>query len=68
MKEYKRRIFDEILQEELAGAGAVLIEGAKWCGKTTTADFVGVAGIFGRGQSSGAVQWAGHYRGEICVS
>ena len=28
MKEYKRRIFDDILQEELAGAGAVLIEGA----------------------------------------
>ena len=38
MKEYKRRIFDEILQEELAGAGAVLIEGTKWCGKTTTAE------------------------------
>ena len=38
MKEYKRRIFDAILQEELAGAGAVLIEGAKWCGKTTTAE------------------------------
>ena len=38
MKEYKRRIFDDILQEELAGAGAVLIEGVKWCGKTTTAE------------------------------
>ena len=38
MKEYKKRIFDEILQEELAGVGAVLIEGAKWCGKTTTAE------------------------------
>lgn len=38
MKGYKRRIFDEILQEELAGVGAVLIEGAKWCGKTTTAE------------------------------
>ena len=38
MKEYKRRIFDDILQEELAGAGAVLTEGAKWCGKTTTAE------------------------------
>ena len=38
MKEYKRRIFDAILQEEVAGAGAVLIEGAKWCGKTTTAE------------------------------
>ncbi len=38
MKAYKRRIFDDILQEELTGAGAVLIEGAKWCGKTTTAE------------------------------
>ena len=38
MKTYKKRILDEILQEELMGAGAVLIEGAKWCGKTTTAE------------------------------
>ena len=38
MKAYKRRIFDDILQEELTVAGAVLIEGAKWCGKTTTAE------------------------------
>ena len=38
MKAYKRRIFDDILQEKLTGAGAVLIEGAKWCGKTTTAE------------------------------
>ncbi len=38
MKAYKKRIFDELLQEELSGAGAVLIEGAKWCGKTTTAE------------------------------
>ena len=38
MKAYKKRIFDELLQEELSGAGAVLIEGPKWCGKTTTAE------------------------------
>jgi predicted AAA+ superfamily ATPase len=38
MKKYKNRVCDEILQEELAGVGAVLIEGAKWCGKTTTAE------------------------------
>lgn len=38
MKTYKQRILDKILQEELMGAGAVLIEGAKWCGKTTTAE------------------------------
>ena len=38
MSKYKNRIYDEILQEELKGSGAVLIEGAKWCGKTTTAE------------------------------
>ena len=29
---------DAILQEKLEGKGAVLIEGPKWCGKTTTAE------------------------------
>ena len=38
MKEYKARIADIILQRKLAGKGAVLIEGPKWCGKTTTAE------------------------------
>ncbi|MBP3228002.1 MAG: ATP-binding protein [Bacteroidaceae bacterium] len=37
MSEYKRRIADYLLQEKLDGVGAVLIEGPKWCGKTTTA-------------------------------
>lgn len=37
MIEYKKRIVDKILQEKLESKGAVLIEGAKWCGKTTTA-------------------------------
>ena len=36
--EYKPRIADAILQRKLSGKGAVLIEGAKWCGKTTTAE------------------------------
>lgn len=35
---YKTRIADKILKRKLAGKGAVLIEGAKWCGKTTTAE------------------------------
>lgn len=34
---YKKRIADSMLQRKLAGKGAVLIEGPKWCGKTTTA-------------------------------
>lgn len=38
MREYKPRIADAILQRKLAGKGAVLIEGPKWCGKTTTAE------------------------------
>lgn len=38
MKKYKTRIVDKILKKRLLGKGAVLIEGAKWCGKTTTAE------------------------------
>lgn len=38
MKVYKKRIADELLQRKLEGTGAVLIEGPKWCGKTTTAE------------------------------
>lgn len=34
---YRPRVVDTILTNKLEGAGAVLIEGAKWCGKTTTA-------------------------------
>lgn len=35
---YRPRIADRLLQRKLRGKGAVLIEGAKWCGKTTTAE------------------------------
>ncbi len=38
MKEYRKRIVDTLLEKKLKGAGAVLIEGPKWCGKTTTAE------------------------------
>ncbi len=38
MKTYIPRISDAILSEELAGMGAVLVQGAKWCGKTTTCE------------------------------
>ncbi len=34
---YKLRIADQLLLEQLEAAGAVLIQGPKWCGKTTTA-------------------------------
>ena len=35
---YLKRISDKILTERLEAFGAVLIEGPKWCGKTTTAE------------------------------
>lgn len=38
MKNYKHRIADALLERKLEGMGAVLIEGPKWCGKTTTAE------------------------------
>lgn len=38
MKKYRERIADAILARKLEGKGAVLIEGPKWCGKTTTAE------------------------------
>ena len=37
MKKYYPRIADKLLDEALGSAGAVLIEGPKWCGKTWTA-------------------------------
>lgn len=38
MKKYKARIADDILRKKLEGKGAVLVEGPKWCGKTTTSE------------------------------
>ena len=37
MKEYKRRIADRLLADKLEAMGGVLIEGPKYCGKTTLA-------------------------------
>ena len=38
MDTYRKRIADGVLARKLEGKGAVLIEGPKWCGKTTTAE------------------------------
>lgn len=38
MKIYKSRIADGLIARKLKGKGAVLVEGAKWCGKTTTSE------------------------------
>lgn len=36
--EYRKRIVDQLLLELLDSCGTVLVEGSKWCGKTTTAE------------------------------
>ena len=46
MKKYRKRIADEILTRKLEGKGAVLIEGPKWCGKTTTAEQVAASILY----------------------
>ncbi len=38
MTTYKARIADQMLAARLRRKGAVLVEGPKWCGKTTTAE------------------------------
>ena len=37
MKEYKKRIADQILADKLEAMGVVVVEGPKYCGKTTLA-------------------------------
>lgn len=46
MKTYRERVIDGLLRRKLAGTGAVLVEGAKWCGKTTTAEQVARSVIY----------------------
>lgn len=45
MADYKRRILDSLLKKKLQAKGAVLIEGPKWCGKTTTAEEIAASKI-----------------------
>lgn len=46
MNEYKPRIADGLLSEKLSYMGAVLVRGAKWCGKTTTARQLAKSSVF----------------------
>ena len=45
MEGYKHRIIDSLLEKKLQAKGAVLIEGPKWCGKTTTAEEIAASKI-----------------------
>lgn len=38
MAVYKPRVLDKVLAKKLKSIGAVLLEGPKWCGKTTTSE------------------------------
>ena len=46
MADYISRLADKILENKLKGKGAVLIQGPKWCGKTTTAEQVAGSVIY----------------------
>lgn len=45
MEKYKHRIVDGLLAKKLQAKGAVLIEGPKWCGKTTTAEEIAASKV-----------------------
>ena len=38
MEKYKLRVIDDVIANRLRNKGAILVEGAKWCGKTTTCE------------------------------
>ena len=46
MDDYKKRVADRLLERKLKSAGAVLIEGPKWCGKTTTAEQIAASILY----------------------
>lgn len=45
-EEYRPRIIDRELARRLRSIGAIVIEGAKWCGKSTTAEHHSSSAIF----------------------
>lgn len=44
--EYRERIIDRQLKDQLTCMGAVLIEGPKWCGKTTSAEHISKSVVY----------------------
>lgn len=45
-EKYRNRVADSILAERLQSMGAVVVEGAKWCGKTTTCERVAKSALY----------------------
>lgn len=52
-KNYRPRVVEATIRRKLRSAGAILLEGAKWCGKTTTADQFARSRIFLASPSKG---------------
>lgn len=46
MSKYRNRVADQILAFKLETAGAVLVEGVKWCGKTTTCEQIAKSVVY----------------------
>ncbi len=46
MSGYKERVADRLLSRMLRSAGAVLVEGPKWCGKTTAAEQIAASVLY----------------------
>ena len=46
LETYRERIADRLLAEQLETVGAVLVQGPKWCGKTTTAEQLAKSAIY----------------------
>ena len=46
MNKYRKRVSDQILAFKLESAGAVLVEGVKWCGKTTTSEQIAKSKVY----------------------
>lgn len=46
MKKYKTRIADALLTKKLRRIGAVLVQGPKWCGKTTTSKMISKSSLY----------------------
>ena len=44
--EYKKRIIDETIKKKLKAKGAVLVEGPKWCGKTTSCEQISKSKLY----------------------
>ena len=72
--EYYNRLIDEELLFQLSASGAVLIEGAKWCGKTSSGEHCAKSVIYMQDASAlwNAVRFTIDQRGEcgqfICQS